>query len=107
MCIRDSLQGGFNTTYHVTAENLQLRTQLDRNMTSTLRLRAGADVMLSHYDYSETVKYDQSVTIPYPSRNDVVIGGYADVVWRVDPRIEVVPGLRFDVFTSRAEGTIR
>ena len=33
-------------------------------------------------------------------------GGFADVVWRVDPRVEIVPGLRFDVFTSRADGLV-
>jgi hypothetical protein len=106
--IDDSLEGGFSDSTRVQAENLQLRTQLDRKMSSTLRLRAGADVLLYHYAYSQTINADQSnsYTETYPSRNDVFFGGYGDVVWRVDPRVEIVPGLRFDVFTSRADGHV-
>jgi hypothetical protein len=102
--VDDSLNGSNNATYHVIAENIQLRSQLDRKLTSTLRLRTGADVVLNHYDYSETHSFTGSYVFAIPTRNDVVFGGYADVVWRVDPRIEIVPGLRFDVFTSRSTG---
>ena len=49
---------------------------------------------------------DNVFTFSYPARNDVIFGGYADVVWRVHPRVEIVPGLRFDVFTSRSEGNV-
>lgn len=105
--IDDSLEGaGLNNSTRVQAESVQVRTELDRKMTSTLRLRAGADAIIYHYDYSRTFSFDRTITISYPSRNDVYFGGYADVVWRVDPRVEIVPGLRFDVFTSRAEGTV-
>jgi len=103
----DSLEGaGVNNATRVQAESLQLRTQLDRKVTDTLRLRAGADVQLYHYDYSRTLSFDRAITLAYPSRNDVYFGGYSDVVWRILPRVEIVPGLRFDVFTSRAEGTV-
>ena len=84
----------------VQAESIQLRTELDRTLSSTLRMRTGADVLLYHYDYSPFG------TITLPSRNDVMFGGYADIVWKVHPCIEIVPGLRVDMYTSRSEGTL-
>ena len=70
-------------------------------------------MLLYHYGYSETETFPGSptfspppITTTYPSRNDVIFGGYADVVWRVHPRVEIVPGLRFDIFTSRADGDV-
>jgi hypothetical protein len=36
----------------------------------------------------------------YPQHVDVAIGGYADVVWRISRRVQLVPGLRADLFTS-------
>ena len=102
----DSLVGGGfgpSDADHVQAQSIQLRSQLDETLSKTLRARAGADVLLYHYDYSGS---QDGVPIPYPTRNDVMFGAYADVVWRVHPRIEIVPGLRFDVFTSRSEGAL-
>src|SRR5205085_1719798 len=40
----------------------------------------------------------------FPPRNDVVMGAWSDVVWRIHPRVELVPGLRMDVFTQRQTG---
>lgn len=30
-----------------------------------------------------------------------MVGAYADTIWKASPRVEVVPGFRVDVFTSR------
>jgi TonB family protein len=35
-----------------------------------------------------------------PSRKDFVVGVYADVVWDVAPKLQITPGLRFDLFAS-------
>jgi outer membrane receptor protein involved in Fe transport len=37
----------------------------------------------------------------FPNHTDVVIGGYVDAKIAVTPRLEVTPGVRLDVFTSR------
>jgi len=104
----DSLAGsGSSDTTRVQAESVQLRTEYDRTLSKTLRMRAGADALLYHYDYSmQNVIDGLTLSASYPARNDVIFGGYADVVWRVHPRVEIVPGLRFDVFTSRAAGSV-
>jgi hypothetical protein len=106
--IDDSLAGGGGSdSERVQAESIQLRTELERRLTRNARLRAGADVLLYHYDYTRTQTFDQEpVSLSFPARNDVIFGGYGDVVWQVHPRVEIVPGLRFDVFTSRAAGDV-
>jgi hypothetical protein len=103
--IDDSLVGGGTDgeSDRVQATSIQLRTQLDKVLANDLRLRTGADVLLYHYDYTEASQ--GGISLASPERNDVIFGGYADVVWRVHPRVEIVPGVRFDVFTSRASNT--
>jgi hypothetical protein len=36
----------------------------------------------------------------FPERSDIALGGWADVVWRPTPRVEVTPGVRVDLFAS-------
>ncbi len=103
--IDDSLAGGGgnNDNDRVQATSVQLRTELDQALTGNLRIRTGADVLLYHYDYTETLNEGGTpLSLSLPTRNDVIFGAYGDVVWRVHPRVEIVPGLRFDVFTSRS-----
>jgi hypothetical protein len=38
-----------------------------------------------------------------PSRDAVLAGAHADAAWRITPRVEVAPGLRADVYTTRRE----
>ncbi len=105
--IDSSLEGNAGSGVSVLAESLQLRTELDKRVSKTLRARAGADVLLYHYTYTQNDTIDGipfSTTLPV--RNDVVFGMYADVVWNVHPRVEIVPGLRLDAFTSRASGNV-
>ncbi|MCU0686394.1 MAG: TonB family protein [Polyangiaceae bacterium] len=69
-------------------------------------LRAGADVAVDAYDvdllgYGDP--YDQDArefNEALRARTDVAFGGRADLVWRPFPGVDVVPGLRVDVFRS-------
>lgn len=91
----------------VVAETVQVRTEVDRRISAAARVRAGADALFAHYDYPGLLDVNGvGVAVSCPSRNDVVFGGYADVVWRVARGVEVVPGARFDVFTSRPVGPV-
>jgi TonB family protein len=38
-----------------------------------------------------------------PARNDLAMGLWVDVVWKVTPRVEIIPGARFDLFGSSNE----
>ncbi len=102
--IDQSLAGGGsdgNDAPGVQSETVQLRTELDRRLSPKVRVRAGADTMLYHYGLTGQ---SSGSGFAYPDRNDVMLGAYADAIWRVHPRIEIVPGLRADIFTSRASG---
>jgi hypothetical protein len=98
--------GAGNETSNLTDTLARLRAELDSRPSQTLRLRAGADVALDHYGIgSSPLEPGDPTTPPYglptTPRNDVVIGLRGDVVWRVSPRVEIVPGVRADLYTSR------
>jgi len=81
---------------------LATRFELDKTLSDTLTVRIGADGTFDHYDLvnagSRTV--DDDFRELYPPRNDFALGVRGDVVWKVHPRVEVVPGVRFDLFGS-------
>jgi hypothetical protein len=82
---------------------LGVRATLEERLSRTVLLRAGADVTLDRYDLlGTTASAPAQVTLTdllYPPHLDSAVGGYADVVWRIAPRVQIVPGLRADVFT--------
>ena len=82
---------------------LAARWDFEKRIADDLTFRAGADAMLDHYDLLDgTLRGGSTDAFAslYPPRNDVAFGVRADVVWKVVPRVEVVPGARFDLFGS-------
>jgi hypothetical protein len=83
---------------------LGVRAALEDRLTTVLTVRAGADVTLDRFDLlGNTLESPalQTVTdLLYPQHVDVALGGYADLVWRVSRHVQLVPGLRADLFTS-------
>ncbi len=100
--------------------SIGVRFAYEKRVSPTLRVRAGADTILDHYDLVTSARParrpapgapgpDSGSAVDssgnetervYPPRNDVVTGLWADVVWRITPRVEIVPGLRADHFGS-------
>ncbi|HEY6461687.1 MAG TPA: TonB-dependent receptor, partial [Polyangiaceae bacterium] len=82
---------------------LGVRATLEERLAPTTLLRAGVDATLDRYDLLGTsaISGDQRTLtdLLYPPHLDSAVGGYADVVWRIAPRVQIVPGLRADVFT--------
>jgi TonB family protein len=82
------------------------RVELTHPIDSGLLLRAGADVAVDDYSIDfvgYTDPYDDDARIlsdALPPRTDVAFGARADLVWRPARGVEVVPGLRADIFTS-------
>jgi hypothetical protein len=79
------------------------RASVEERLSPTMTFHAGSDVTVDRYDLlagaSAAGKYEKTVTnILYPSHVDVGIGGYADVVWQLGPRVQIVPGVRADLF---------
>ncbi|HEU4405405.1 MAG TPA: TonB family protein [Polyangiaceae bacterium] len=82
------------------------RVELTHPLREGLLLRAGADVMVDDYaiDFvGYTDPYDddaKTLREALPPRTDVALGARADLVWRPLPGVELVPGLRADLFAS-------
>jgi TonB family protein len=101
---------GFDRTGDDTGDVLDLyaalRLETQYRASSDVRVRGGADVAFDHYDLENSfdtqgATSQKDATLLYPPRNDVVMGAWSDAIVRVSPRVEIVPGVRADVFTSR------
>ena len=105
--IEDSIAGSNATqSTGVSASSVRLRAEGDERLGPDMKLRYGADVLLDHYSLDLTGGSGSDLQSLYPSRNDVMIGAFGDVIWKASRRVEVIPGFRTDVFTSRlAPGT--
>jgi hypothetical protein len=84
----------------------RIRSELTLRPSRNVVVRAGADVQLDHYEPGSNPEAPADPTprpygLPITPRNDVAMGVRADVQWRVARGVELVPGLRADVFTSR------
>ena len=100
--IEDSIAGSSATQQTGVAESsVRLRAEGDERLGPYMKLRYGADVLLDHYSLDTGGNTSSGLPLLYPPRNDVMIGAYGDVIWKASRRVELVPGLRADVFTSR------
>ena len=105
--LRLALTGGYTSqgaapTY-VTDDSLALRLEFDQRLTESARLRAGADAQFDKYRMRVTPTAPGEPEVPAgadpPPTN---LGGavHADLVLRMSPRVELVPGFRAELFAS-------
>jgi hypothetical protein len=80
----------------------RVRVELDRPVDEHTRLRAGVDTSYMHVDAGKPKKDDAALefqtTLLYPEHTDVVTGAFLDVPWRPIPRVEIIPGVRADLY---------
>jgi hypothetical protein len=99
----------------ITNLSAALRMEAEKKLSPTVRLRGGADARVDDYGFAQgQAPTDQNgspqLQIPasesaYPPPTNITGGAHADVVWRVAPQVEIVPGARVDMFEStRATG---
>jgi len=91
-----------NATDRITGARMEFYDPVSESVT----LRAGVDATVDAYGTSQqyyadpddpgTQRYDQL----FAPRDDLAFGAYVEAVLELHPRIEVTPGVRFDVFTS-------
>ena len=80
-----------------------VRIELDQKAAPNLRLRAGADARFDDYDFEQRVPQRFEPDVPSsanPAPINLSGGVHADLVWRVGPRLTLVPGARVDMFQS-------
>jgi hypothetical protein len=79
------------------------RLQVETKLSQTVRVRGGADARHDDYGFKLGAPVPGGENVPSsanPPPTNVTVGAHADVVWRLSPRVEIVPGARFDVFQS-------
>jgi hypothetical protein len=81
------------------------RLEIEKRLSPVLRVRGGADVRHDAYSFEERGAPPRSNEPAVPSSvnpapTNIVWGAHADAVWRVAPRVEIVPGARVAVFES-------
>ncbi len=102
---------GFDRTRIADGRNTQdilfdSRVVLKQPLSDSVTVRGGFDVQHDLYsaeprpyvdpDAPDTITFNNL----FPPRTDAVVSGWADVVWQVDPRFSVTPGVRVDSFFS-------
>jgi hypothetical protein len=85
---------------------LGVRMELDHPLGERVRLRAGADAVLDAFTADRAAYADpedpdvQRFNNLFPPRDDLVLGGWVDLVTHPTPEVEVTPGIRLDIFRS-------
>jgi hypothetical protein len=88
---------------YVTDYSAATRLQIEAKLSQTVRVRAGADARYDDYGFTQGAPVPGGENVPStanPPPTNVTVGAHADGVWRLSPRVEIVPGLRVDVFQS-------
>ncbi|NUP05560.1 MAG: TonB-dependent receptor plug domain-containing protein [Polyangiaceae bacterium] len=92
--------------------SLGARVELEQPLTDDVLLRAGVDVQHDIYSANERPYVDpddpsnDDFNSLFPPRNDAAIGAWADLVWQVDPRFSITPGVRIDGFYSNGADAV-
>jgi hypothetical protein len=81
-----------------------LRSEINYPISDRALLRAGTDVQVDSYDVelnaSDLGPQSARAIALFPTRTDGASSARADVVLKVDPRLDVTPGVRADFFSS-------
>lgn len=81
------------------SRGVRVRTELEQDLSRTVRWRAGADLGADRID-AEREQVGEGERL-YPERTDIAASAYTDLVWRPAQAVEVVPGVRIDRQRSR------
>jgi hypothetical protein len=115
--VRQAVTLGFDRTRIADGQiaenrNIGTRTELDHRVDRHLLVRAGADLRSQTYstglapradpDDEDVIEYLRR----YGSRTDLNLGVRGDLVWTPHPDLEVVPGLRIDLFRSAGDSAV-
>ena len=109
--LRWAVTGGFEQTHVETERNAHdvlfgTRAELFQPVSPRFTVRAGVSAETDVYTadtllYADPADpYTKTYNSLFPARTDTMLGAFGDVVWRPTSRVELVPGVRFDVFRS-------
>jgi hypothetical protein len=87
----------------LTDTSASLRVEVDQGLTSALRIRAGAIASIDDYGFVQRMHEPAKQIAPSsvdPPPLNLTAGVHGDVVLRLGSRIELVPGIRADIYRS-------
>jgi hypothetical protein len=93
----------------ITDRSAVLRLELDKKLSARARARGGLEGRVDNYGFDQgTLLPNQAGAVqpPVPATVDppptnLTGAAHVDVVWRVAPRVEIVPGVRVGIFESK------
>ncbi|HEY3497749.1 MAG TPA: TonB-dependent receptor [Polyangiaceae bacterium] len=99
----DSTGGVEEATSRVGMRSLRLRTELDAGLSDTVILRAGADGRVDDYtlDTDPLLLNFADYSTLFPPRTEIKAGAYLAAEIHPTSYINVVPGIRADVYSDR------
>ena len=105
--LRLALTGGYTSqgaapTY-VSDNSLALRLEVDQRLSGAVRLRAGAEAQFAKYQMRIAALAPGEPAVPagaYPPPTNLSAAVHTDVVLRLSSRVELVPGVRAELFGS-------
>lgn len=111
--LRIAATAGYDTTgdevSNIDATSARLRSELEARVSKNVRVRAGADVQYTHYWLGPSPLQAADPTpaghAPINPRDDLVGGAYLDLAWRLSRHVEIVPGVRTDLFSTLSSAT--
>lgn len=115
--LRAAVTLGFDQTKVVDGRNTRdtlvgTRLEIDQPVLDNAILRTGFDLQHDIYE-ADTAQYTDpddpdtgEFNSLFPPRNDAALGAYVDLVWQIDPRFSITPGLRIDGFFSNGESSM-
>jgi hypothetical protein len=105
--VRIALTGGRDrqgaTPTYITDSSAGIRLEIQNKIAAALRVRGGASAYLDAYGFRQNPTGPNDPAVPStadPPPTNLTGAAHADVVWRLGPRVELTPGLRFDLFAS-------
>jgi len=89
---------------------LGTRSELSLRLSPDLLLRVGSDVELDAYDVQLNLGQlgpaAQSAASLFPTRSDLATGTRADIVISLGERLQLIPGVRVDYYTSNGQSAV-
>jgi hypothetical protein len=99
----------------VDARNYALRSDVELPLLGWLRLRGGLDLLAEEYEFAtreeekkeeegegKDDEFDFNITKAFKSRDTGTVGAYLDAVVLPIPEIEIIPGLRVDIYAEES-----
>lgn len=102
-----SAAGSRSSTTEVGTTSIGIRNEIEVRLSRDVRFRSGADANVTDFtlgarDMAGMPILNPSADSLYPARQEVMIGGHAELAFRPFDPVEIAPGLRIDLYDAHS-----